>query len=154
VVPRTFWIPDHPPSQEAMASRPWRNAVVLRSLGEGGLELRRVTPYRRCHGLLPVGLHVRNDGNIGFAKVSYFKEYDFDLFMRGLPDVFCEDLTHKRLYPGYFLKAIAKKRGFTKTRSEVFLGFRLGIRNSLHLIRDSLLFYGHKGKPNLLIDCQ
>jgi hypothetical protein len=27
------------------------------SLGEGGLELRRVTPHRRCHGLLPVGLH-------------------------------------------------------------------------------------------------
>ena len=47
----------HPPSQEAMASRPWRNAGVLRSLGEGGQELRRVTPYRRCHGLLPVGLH-------------------------------------------------------------------------------------------------
>jgi hypothetical protein len=47
----------HPPSQEAMASWPWRNAGVLRSLGEGGLELRRVTPYRRCHGLLPVGLH-------------------------------------------------------------------------------------------------
>ena len=57
----------HPPSQEATVSRPWRNAGVLRSLltatasatavGEGGLELRRVTPYRRCHGLLPVGLH-------------------------------------------------------------------------------------------------
>jgi hypothetical protein len=47
----------HPPSQEATVSRPWRNAGVLRSLGEGRLELRRVTPYRRCHGLLPVGLH-------------------------------------------------------------------------------------------------
>ena len=36
----------HSPSQEATVSRPWRNAGVLRSLGEGGLELRRVTPYR------------------------------------------------------------------------------------------------------------
>jgi hypothetical protein len=50
----------HPPSQEAMASRPWRNTGVLRSLGEGGLELRRVTPYCRCHGLLPVGLHSKD----------------------------------------------------------------------------------------------
>jgi hypothetical protein len=49
----------HPPSQEAMASRPWRNSGVLRSLGEGGLELRRVTPYRICHGFLPVGLHFK-----------------------------------------------------------------------------------------------
>ena len=48
----------HPPSQEATVSRRWRNAGVPRSLGEGGLELRRVTPYRRCHGLLPVGLHI------------------------------------------------------------------------------------------------
>ena len=57
----------HPPSQEATVSRPWRNAGVLRSLltaiasataiGEGGLELRRVAPHQRCHGLLPVGLH-------------------------------------------------------------------------------------------------
>jgi len=55
-----FKIPEsdfHPPSQEAAVSRPWRNAGVLRSLGEGGLELRRVTPHHRCHGLLPVGLH-------------------------------------------------------------------------------------------------
>jgi 3-hydroxybutyryl-CoA dehydratase len=29
----------------------------LRSLGEGGPELRRVTPYRKCHELLSVGLH-------------------------------------------------------------------------------------------------
>jgi len=60
----------HPPSQEATVSRPWRNAGVLRSLltarasatavGEGGLELRRVTPCLRCHGLLPVGLHWRS----------------------------------------------------------------------------------------------
>jgi hypothetical protein len=49
----------HPPSQEAMASRPWRNSDVLRSLGEGGLELRRVTPYCICHGFLPVGLHFK-----------------------------------------------------------------------------------------------
>ena len=47
----------HPPTQEATASWPWRNAGVLRSLGEGGLELRRITPHQRCHGLLPVGLH-------------------------------------------------------------------------------------------------
>ena len=47
----------HPPSHEATVSRPWRNAGVLRSLGEAGLELRRVTPNRRCHGLLSVGLH-------------------------------------------------------------------------------------------------
>jgi hypothetical protein len=50
-----YWV--HPPSQKATVSRPWKNAGVLRSLGEGGLELRRVTPYRRCQGLLPVGLH-------------------------------------------------------------------------------------------------
>ena len=30
----------------------------------------------------------------------------------------------------------------------------LGVRNSLRLIRDRLLFHGHKGQPNLLIDCQ
>jgi hypothetical protein len=48
----------HPPSQEATGSCPWRNAGVLRSLGEGGLELRRVTPCWRCHGLLPVGLYL------------------------------------------------------------------------------------------------
>ena len=47
----------HPPPQEATVSRPWRNAGVRRSLGEGGLELRRVTPQHRCRGLLPVGLH-------------------------------------------------------------------------------------------------
>ena len=37
----------HPPSQEVTVSRPWRNAGVLRSLGEGGPELRRVTPHHR-----------------------------------------------------------------------------------------------------------
>jgi len=47
----------HPPSQQATVSGPGRNAGVLRSLGEGGLELRRVPPHRRCRGLLPVGLH-------------------------------------------------------------------------------------------------
>lgn len=71
-----------------------------------------------------------------------------------LGDVFWGDLTHKRLYPGYLLEAIAQNRGFTRTRSEVFLGLRLGVRNTLRLIRDRLLHYGHKGKPNLLIDCQ
>ena len=65
-----FWIPaisirenpplvSHPPSLEATVSGPWRNAGVLRSLGAGGLELRRVTPQHRCHGLLPVGLHFK-----------------------------------------------------------------------------------------------
>lgn len=71
-----------------------------------------------------------------------------------LGDIFWGDLTHKRLYPGYLLEAIAKNRGFTQTRSVVFLGLRLGVRNTLRLIRDRLLFYGHKGKPNLLIDCR
>jgi hypothetical protein len=71
-----------------------------------------------------------------------------------LGDVFWGDLTHKRLYPGYLLEAIAQNRGFTQTRSEAFLGLRLGVRNTLRLIRDRLLFAGHKGKPNLLIDCQ
>ena len=69
----------HPPSQDATVSGPRGNAGVLRpvrrspdrlrhrrrrvnssevgSLGEGGLKLRRVTPYRRCHGLSPAGLH-------------------------------------------------------------------------------------------------
>ena len=52
----------HPPLQEATASWPWMNKGVLRSPAlrdEGGLELRRVPPkYQRCHGLLPVGLHL------------------------------------------------------------------------------------------------
>jgi hypothetical protein len=81
----------HPPSQEATVSRPWRNVGVLRpvrrsfsevgSLGGGGMELRRVTPYRRCHGLLPVGLHwpeldedLSVDGLIGIRHQSPFGE--------------------------------------------------------------------------------
>ena len=71
-----------------------------------------------------------------------------------LGDAFWGDLTHKRLYPGYLLEAIAKNRGFKQTKTMVFLGLRLGVRNSLRLIRDRLLFHGHKGQPNLLIDCQ
>lgn len=71
-----------------------------------------------------------------------------------LGDIFWGDLTHKRLYPGYLLESIAKNRGFTKTRSKVFLGLPLGIRNTIRLMRDRFWFHGHKGKPNLLIDFQ
>jgi hypothetical protein len=57
----------HPASLEATVYLRWRNPGVLRSRltaiasaagdGEGRLELGRVTPERRCHRLLPVGLH-------------------------------------------------------------------------------------------------
>ena len=39
-----------------------------------------------------------------------------------LGDVFWGDLTHKRLYSGYLLEAIAQNRGFKQTRSEVSNG--------------------------------
>jgi len=44
----------HPPPQEATVSRPWRNADVLRGLGEGDWSF-GVTPRRRYTGSCPCG---------------------------------------------------------------------------------------------------
>jgi Methyltransferase domain len=69
-----------------------------------------------------------------------------------LGHVFWGDLTHKRLYPGILLEAMARSQGFTGTRSENFLGLKIGIKDRLRRIRDKVLWGEHKWLPNLMVD--
>lgn len=70
-----------------------------------------------------------------------------------LGHVFMGDLTHKRLYPGVLLKAMAKSQGFTKTYSKTFLGTKIGKRAHLQRLWDKPFWGRHKWLPNLLLDC-
>ena len=71
-----------------------------------------------------------------------------------LGHVFWGDLTHKRLYPGVLLEAMAKSQGFTQTRSENFLGLKLGKKDQLRRFRDRFFWGRRKWLPNLLLDCR
>lgn len=71
-----------------------------------------------------------------------------------LGGVFWGDLTHKRLYPGVLLEGMAKSQGFVQTRSEVFLGLKIGRKAEIRRFFDKFLFGTHKWHPNLLVDCQ
>lgn len=70
-----------------------------------------------------------------------------------LGGVFWGDLTHKRLYPGVLLEGMAKSQGFEHTRSEVFLGAKLGKRDRLRSWVERPFWGIHKWHPNLLVDC-
>jgi O-antigen chain-terminating methyltransferase len=69
-----------------------------------------------------------------------------------LGHVFWGDLTHKRLYPGILLEAMARSQGFTGTRSENFMGLKIGLKDRLRRVRDKLLWGDHKWLPNLMVD--
>ena len=71
-----------------------------------------------------------------------------------LGHVFWGDLTHKRLYPGILLEAMAKSQGFSETRSENFLGLKLGKKDSIRRVWDRLFWGDHKWLPNLMMDCR
>lgn len=71
-----------------------------------------------------------------------------------LGHVFWGDLTHKRLYPGILLEAMAKSQGFFETRSENFLGLKLGKKDSIRRVWDRLFWGDHKWLPNLMMDCR
>jgi 2-polyprenyl-3-methyl-5-hydroxy-6-metoxy-1,4-benzoquinol methylase len=71
-----------------------------------------------------------------------------------LSHVFWGDLTHKRLYPGFVLEAMARSQGFSRTRSENFLGVKIGRKDSLRRIWDRLFWGPHKWLPNVLLDCK
>ena len=70
-----------------------------------------------------------------------------------LGGVFWGDLTHKRLYPGGLLEAMAKSQGFTQTRSKNFLGTKLGIKSQMKRFFDRFIWGKHKWLPNLMLDC-
>ncbi len=70
-----------------------------------------------------------------------------------LSGAFLMDLTHRRLYPPALLEAMAKSQGFQRTRSWVFLGLKLGRRDSLRRILDWPVWRKHKWLPNLGLDC-
>ncbi len=70
-----------------------------------------------------------------------------------LSHVFWGDLTHKRLYPGFLLEAMAKSQGFTQTRSVNFLGVKIGKKDFLRRVWDRLFWGRHKWLPNVLLDC-
>ena len=70
-----------------------------------------------------------------------------------LGSVFWGDLTHKRLYPGNLLEAMAQSQGFARTHSENFLGAKLGKKDQLRRIRDWFYWGPHKWLPNVLVDC-
>lgn len=71
-----------------------------------------------------------------------------------LGGVFWGDLTHKRLYPGPLLESMAKSQGFQHTRSENFLGLKLGKKDQIRRLWDRLFWGPHKWLPNLLVDCR
>ena len=71
-----------------------------------------------------------------------------------LGGVFWGDLTHKRLYSGILLEGMAQSQGFYKTTSKVFLGAKLGKRDSIQRIWDRFFWGGHKWLPNLQLDCE
>ena len=70
-----------------------------------------------------------------------------------LGGVFWGDLTHKRLYPGILLEGMAKSQGFSGTRSENFLGLKLGRKDQFKRLIDRFVWGPHKWHPNLLLDC-
>lgn len=70
-----------------------------------------------------------------------------------LGHVFWADLTHKRLYPGELLAAMAKSQGFATATYRAFLGVKLGKRDRIRRLCDRLLWGKHKWLPNLLVDC-
>ena len=69
-----------------------------------------------------------------------------------LGHVFWGDLTHKRLYPGVLLEAMAESQGFQGVSSKNFLGLKIGTKDKLRRIRDKLLWGDHKWVPNLMVD--
>lgn len=68
--------------------------------------------------------------------------------------VFWMDLTHKRLYPGSLLAAMALSQGFQHAESRNFLGMRLGKRDWLKRAFDRLLLRRETYLPNVVMDCQ
>lgn len=85
------------------------------------------------------------------ARARFITNNPADLSVLG--GVFWGDLTHKRLYPGVLLEGMAKSQGFAATRSEVFLGVKIGRKATIRRLFDRLLFGPHKWHPNLLVDC-
>jgi O-antigen chain-terminating methyltransferase len=69
-----------------------------------------------------------------------------------LGSVFWADLTHKRLYPGPLLEAMAKGQGFTRAVSKTFLGTKIGKRAQVRRIIDRIFWGPHKWLPNILLD--
>jgi len=69
-----------------------------------------------------------------------------------LGHIFWGDLTHKRLYPGVLLEAMAKSQGFCETLSVNFLGLKLGKRDSIRRVWDRFFWGDHKWLPNLMVD--
>lgn len=70
-----------------------------------------------------------------------------------LGGVFLMDLTHKRLYPPDLLVAMAKSQGFETAVASVFLGMKLGKRNTLGRLWERPFWGRHKWLPNLRLDC-
>jgi 2-polyprenyl-3-methyl-5-hydroxy-6-metoxy-1,4-benzoquinol methylase len=71
-----------------------------------------------------------------------------------LGSVFWMDLTHKRLYPGSLLAAMARSQGFTRTEFQNFLGMRLGKRDRVQRLVDRLLLRRDTYLPNVAMDCR
>ncbi len=67
--------------------------------------------------------------------------------------VFWGDLTHKRLYPGQLLEAMALSQGFATARSRTFLGAKLGKKDQLLRLLQKPFWGRYKWLPNLLVDC-
>lgn len=71
-----------------------------------------------------------------------------------LGSVFWMDLTHKRLYPGSLLAAMARSQGFSQTEFRNFLGMRLGKRDRLKRAADRLMLRTETYLPNVAVDCR
>lgn len=85
------------------------------------------------------------------ARCRFITNNPLDLNVLG--QVFWGDLTHKRLYPADLLAAMARSQGFDTTRTELFLGCRIGKRAQIRRFLEGWFWGPHKWHPNLLLDC-
>lgn len=71
-----------------------------------------------------------------------------------LGHVFWADLTHRRLYPGCLLEAMAASQGFASVESQTFLGLKLGKRERVMRWLEKPFWGRYKWLPNLRVDCR